>query len=54
MNLDLPFAETDPAALDAYLEDIDRQLDALFVDAVRGELERIRLERLEGDDDAAA
>ncbi len=56
-NLDLPFAGTDPSgssALDAYLSEIDRSLDALFMEAVGGELERLRLEHLEQGDDAAA
>ncbi len=53
LNLDLPFVETDPAVLDAYLEDIDRKLDDLFLDAVRGEVERLRLER-HGEDGPAA
>ncbi len=54
VNLDLPFDETDPAVVDELLAEIDRTLDALFLDAVGGELERLRLERLEGRDDAAA
>jgi hypothetical protein len=45
VNLDLPFVDTEPAVLDAYLDDIDRELDALFLEAVGGELERLRLER---------
>ena len=54
MNLDLPFDETDSEALEACLEEIDRELDSLFMQAVGGELERLRLERLESQDDAAA
>ena len=54
MNLDLPFVETDPDVLDAYLEDIDRRLDALVLDAVCGEIERLRLERAAAEDGAAA
>lgn len=54
MNLDLPFDETDSEALDACLAEIDRELDELFMKAVGGELERLRLERLEAQDDAAA
>jgi hypothetical protein len=50
VNLDLPFVESDPAVLDAYLEKIDRELDTLFIDAVGGELERLRLERAEAED----
>jgi hypothetical protein len=49
VNLDLPFVETDPAVLDAYLDKIDRELDSLFLDAVDGELERLRLERAEAE-----
>ncbi len=47
MNLDLPFPESDPAVLDAYLDQIDRELDTLFMEAVGGEIERLRLERSE-------
>jgi hypothetical protein len=54
LNLELPFDETEPAALDACLDEIDRELDVLFLEAVGGELERLRLERLQGEDDAAA
>ncbi|HEX9052548.1 MAG TPA: hypothetical protein VF841_18625 [Anaeromyxobacter sp.] len=44
MNLDLPFPKADPAALDALLEGIDEELDALFLDEVDGVLRRIRAE----------
>ena len=54
MNLELPLNETDPAAFDACLDEIDRELDALFLDAVAGELERLRLARLEIVEDDAA
>ena len=54
MNLDLPFVETDPCVLDAYLAEIDCTLDALFMEAVAGELERLQTERLGAEDDAAA
>lgn len=54
LNLELPFDETEPAALDACLDEIDRELDVLFLEAVGGELERLRLERLQAEDDAAA
>ncbi len=56
MNLDLPFAESDPAALDKCLDEIDQELDALFMSAVGGELQRLRLERArqQSQDDAAA
>lgn len=56
MNLDLPFADSDPAVLDAHLDEIDRELDALFLEAVGGELERLRLERAadSADRDGAA
>jgi hypothetical protein len=54
VNLELPFEESEPAVIDAYLAEIDRELDTLFMEAVGGELERLRLERLEAKDDAAA
>lgn len=54
MSLDLPYDELEPAVLDACLAEIDRELDALFMDAVGGELERLRLEREAAQDDAAA
>lgn len=38
MNLDLPFAEDDAAALDAFVASIDRELDALFLDEVEAAL----------------
>ncbi len=42
MNLELPFDEVGPSELDEYLARIDRELDALFLDAVAGALERRR------------
>lgn len=54
MNLDLPFVAPDASALDEYLAEIDRKLDTLFLDAVSDELDRLRVERLEAADDAAA
>jgi hypothetical protein len=45
VNLPLPFDETDPAALDARLAEIDRELDVLFLEAVERETERLRRER---------
>jgi hypothetical protein len=57
VNLDLPFEEKDPAALDECVAKIDRELDALFLDAIEGEMERLRAERLDPTDkkdDAAA
>ncbi len=54
MNLHLPFGETEPSALDEYLAEIDRNLDVLFLEAVGGELQRLRIERLDAADDAAA
>jgi hypothetical protein len=53
VNLELPFDETEPAVLDGHLAEIDRELDALFLDAVQGELERLRREREAPQDDAA-
>lgn len=54
MNLELPFEESDPTRIDAYLAEIDKELDTLFLEAVGGELERLRLQRLEAKDDEAA
>jgi hypothetical protein len=54
VNLDLPFVAPEPTVLDEYLAEIDRALDALFMEAVSGELDRLRVERLEPADDAAA
>lgn len=54
MNLELPFGEIEPSALDECLAEMDRNLDALFLDAVGGELERLRIERLGAADDEAA
>jgi hypothetical protein len=54
VNLELPFDETDPAALDARIAEIDRELDALFIQAVEREQEKLRREREAKPDDAAA
>lgn len=57
MNLELPFPEAEPSGasmLDPFLSEIDRSLDVLFMAAVGGELERLRLEHPERGDDAAA
>ena len=45
MNLELPFAEMPPSELDALLADIDRELDALFLDEVDAHLEAQGAER---------
>jgi hypothetical protein len=45
VNLDLPFAETDHAALDAGLARVDRELDALFLEEVAVTLLRLDAER---------
>jgi len=42
VNLELPFDELPDAALDALLERIDRELDALFLDDVQETIEAIR------------
>ena len=42
MNLELPFDELPDADLDALLERIDRELDALFLDDVQETIEAIR------------
>ncbi len=44
MNLDL-FPDPDDAALDEYIEAIDAELDALFLDEVEGALRRVCAER---------
>jgi hypothetical protein len=44
VNLELPFYELPDAELDAYLDRIDRELDALFMDEVQGTLEGLRAE----------
>jgi hypothetical protein len=46
-ELTLPF-EVAPSELDAYLAEIDRELDALFLCEVEGTVERLRAERAEG------
>ena len=53
MNTEIPFAERDDA-LDAYLAEIDRALDAIFLDEVDGVLQRIRVDREGAADDVAA
>ncbi len=45
MNLELPFSESDSTDLDEYLAEIDRELDALFLDELDGVMQRIRTER---------
>jgi hypothetical protein len=40
VNLELPFDDAGSPELDEYLARIDRELDALFLDAVAGTLER--------------
>jgi hypothetical protein len=42
VNLELPFAEVDPADLDEYLARIDRELDTLFLGEVDATFERLR------------
>ncbi len=54
MNLELPFTDPDVSALDEFLEGIDEELDALFLDEVDGQLRRIRAERDVAPDTAAA
>jgi hypothetical protein len=44
VNLELPFHEVTDAELDTYLDRIDRELDALFLDEVQGRLEALRAE----------
>jgi hypothetical protein len=44
VNLELPFDEAASPELDEYLARIDRELDALFMEAVAGRLERIRVD----------
>jgi hypothetical protein len=39
VNLELPFPELPDSELDAYLDRIDRELDALFLDEVKDSLE---------------
>lgn len=45
MNLELPFYQLADEELDAYLERIDHELDALFLDAVTDTLQVLRAER---------
>ena len=45
MNLDLPFAEVDAAALDEGFAGVDRELDALFLEEVAVTLIRLDAER---------
>jgi hypothetical protein len=47
-ELTLPF-EVAPSELDAYLAEIDRELDALFLCEVEGTVERLRAERAAPD-----
>lgn len=54
MNLELPFYQLPDAELDAYLDRIDHQLDALFLDDVRATLEPSPAERPADAVDAAA
>ena len=54
MNLELPFPDAEPSALDEYHSAIDGELDAAFLDEVEGVLRRIRAERDEKPDTAAA
>ena len=55
MNLELPFVtDNEPSPLDEYLAEIDRELDALFLDEVDGVLEQLRAERSDAADGAAA
>ena len=54
MNLELPFTESDAAAIDEYLAAIDEELDKLFLDEVDGVLRRVRAERDVPPDTAAA
>jgi hypothetical protein len=44
VNLHLPFDQVPPDDLDAFLAEIDRELDQLFLDDVAGSLERIAAE----------
>jgi hypothetical protein len=45
VNLELPFEELAPSELDAYLAQIDRELDALFLEEVDGAFDLLRGER---------
>jgi hypothetical protein len=45
INLELPFDQIAPSELDAYLAEIDRELDALFLEEVGGTLELLQGER---------
>ncbi len=54
MNLELPFYQLPDAELDAYLDRIDQQLDALFLDAVSDLVEARRVERAPESDPAVA
>jgi hypothetical protein len=44
VNLELPFSDVCDTELDAYLARIDEQLDALFLDEVKGTLEALLAE----------
>jgi hypothetical protein len=45
VNLDLPFAEVDSAALDERFAEVDKELDALFLEEVAVTLIRLDAER---------
>jgi hypothetical protein len=45
VNLELPFGDPEPSELDAYLAEIDHQLDTLFLEEIDAELDRITAER---------
>jgi hypothetical protein len=45
VNLELPFYQLPDAELDAYLERIDGELDALFLDAVAETFQAVRVEK---------
>jgi hypothetical protein len=51
--LTLPFPELAPSELDAFLAEIDRELDALFLAEIDGTVERLRADRPATDGAAA-
>jgi hypothetical protein len=53
VNLELPFDDLPHPELDEYLARIDQELDTLFLDAVAGELERLRADAPRPDPAAA-
>jgi hypothetical protein len=53
VNLELPFDDLGSDELDEYLARIDRELDALFLDAVAGTLERLGVDAPPPDPAAA-